>query len=97
MLLQAAEKVVAFVFGWERRASALRKTQQIQGALAPGLSSFQPQKHLSYRFRLKSQETDETGVDVVWLEPSLSSEGHFRPVLVPHPSPHQGVFWAQDV
>jgi 4-amino-4-deoxy-L-arabinose transferase-like glycosyltransferase len=36
-------KAVDYVFGRERRASALRKTQQIQGALAPGSLFRKPQ------------------------------------------------------
>jgi hypothetical protein len=40
---QLAEKAIGFVFGRERRASALRNAQQIQGALAPGLLFVAPQ------------------------------------------------------
>jgi len=36
---EAAEKCALCAFRWERRALALRKCQQIQGALAPGLSA----------------------------------------------------------
>jgi hypothetical protein len=41
--LQAAKKVSVLLFGRERRALALRKIQQIQGALAPGLLFVEPQ------------------------------------------------------
>jgi hypothetical protein len=40
-------KVRILLFGRERRALALRKIQQIQGALAPGLSFRMPQSSFS--------------------------------------------------